>query len=67
MRRSSRRAWPTRPIPLAARALVGTVNKVVTHLLAQARDPRQATSFVIEIVERHVARNIHETLCCERR
>ena len=42
------------PHPLAARALVGAVNEVVSHLLAEGRDPRQATSFVIEIVERHL-------------
>jgi AcrR family transcriptional regulator len=42
------------PHPFAARALVGAVNEVVSHLLAEERDPRQATSFVIEIVERHL-------------
>jgi len=42
------------PHPFAARALVGAVNEVVGHLLAEERDPRQATSFVIEIVERHL-------------
>jgi AcrR family transcriptional regulator len=42
------------PHPLAARALVGAVNEVVTHLLAEGQDLREATPLVIEIVRRQL-------------
>lgn len=43
-----------RPHPLAARAVVGAVNEVVTHLLTEGRDLRTAYPLVVEIVQRQL-------------
>jgi AcrR family transcriptional regulator len=42
------------PHPLSARALVGAVNEVVTHLLAEGQDLRAASPLVVEIVRRQL-------------